>query len=195
MLFWLQFFVVLSLAVAASAIPLIPVAKVAYAEPEAPAHYEFQYSVHDGHTGDVKEQKESRQGYAVQGSYSLFQPDGVLRVVDYTADKENGFNAVVRYEGEPKPVPTKILAAPVAKVAYAPAPVAYSHQAPFAYSHQAPFAYAAPVAKVAYAAPVAKVAYAAPVAKLAYAAPVAKVAYPTPLASVSFSSPAISYHH
>lgn len=187
MLFWIQLVVVLSLAVAATAVPLIPVAKVAYAEPEAPAHYEFQYSVHDGHTGDIKEQKESRQGYAVQGSYSLVQPDGVLRVVDYTADKDSGFNAIVRYEGEPKHAPTKILAAPIAKVAYAHAPVAYSHQAPFAY--------AAPVAKVAYAAPVAKVAYAAPVAKLAYAAPLSKVAYSAPLASVSYSSPAISYHH
>lgn len=204
MSFQLQFIVVLSLAVAASAIPLVPVAKVAYAEPDEPAHYEFQYSVHDDHTGDIKEQKESRQGYAVQGSYSLVQPDGVLRVVDYTADKESGFNAVVRYEGQPKPAPTKILAAPVAKVAYAPAPVAYSH-APLTYTapvtkvaYAAPvakIAYAAPVAKLAYAAPVAKVTYAAPVAKLAYAAPVAKVAYPAPLTSVTFSSPAVSYHH
>lgn len=168
---------------------------MAYAEPDAPAHYEFQYSVHDDHTGDIKEHKESRQGYAVQGSYSLVQPDGVLRVVDYTADKESGFNAVVRYEGQPKLAPTKILAAPVAKVAYAPAPVSYSH-APVTYTAPvAKVAYAAPFAKLAYAAPIAKVAYAAPVAKVAYAAPVAKVAYPAPLASVTFSSPAVSYHH
>ncbi|XP_049871743.1 cuticle protein-like [Pectinophora gossypiella] len=191
-----KFFVILSLAVAASAVPLVPVAKLAYAEPSAPAHYEFQYSVHDDHTGDVKQQQEARAGDAVHGSYSLVQPDGVLRVVDYTADKEHGFNAIVRYEGHPAPAPTKVLApvayaAPVAKVAYA-APVAkVAYAAPVA-----KVAYAAPVAKVAYAAPVAKLAYAAPVAKLAYAAaPVAKVAYAAPLGHVTFSSPAVSYHH
>lgn len=40
-------------------------------EEHAPAHYDFSYSVHDGHTGDVKQQQESRRGDAVQGSYSL----------------------------------------------------------------------------------------------------------------------------
>ncbi|CAH2049185.1 unnamed protein product, partial [Iphiclides podalirius] len=152
--------------------------KVAYAEPEAPAHYDFSYSVHDTQSGDIKQQSEQRAGDSLQGSYSLVQPDGVHRIVDYTADEVHGFNAVVRYEGHP------IEAA--AKVAYAHAPVAYA---------SAPVSYAAPVAKLAYAAPVAKVAYAAPVAKLSYAAPVAKVAYSAPLSQVTFSSPAISYHH
>ncbi|CAH1637229.1 unnamed protein product [Spodoptera littoralis] len=182
-----KFVIVLSLAVAAYAVPLVPVSKVVYAEPEAPAHYDFSYSVHDDHSGDVKQQQESRQGDAVHGSYSLVQPDGVHRIVEYTADKEHGFNANVRYEGTP-------VHAEPAKIAYA-APVAK-------------IAYAAPVAKVAYAAPVAKVAYApaavsyshapvyaAPVAKVAYAAPVAKVAYAAPVAHVTYSSPAISYHH
>ncbi|KAJ8718597.1 hypothetical protein PYW08_002834 [Mythimna loreyi] len=173
-----KFVIVLSLAVAAYA-GLVPVSKVVYAEPEAPAHYDFSYSVHDDHSGDVKQQQESRAGDAVHGSYSLVQPDGVHRIVEYTADKVNGFNANVRYEGTPvHPAPAKIAyAAPVAKLAYA-----------------------APVAKVAYAAPVAKVAYApAPVAyshaPVAYAAPVAKVAYAAPVAQVTYSSPAISYHH
>ncbi|XP_046967774.1 cuticle protein 8-like [Vanessa cardui] len=173
-----KFVIVLALAVAASAIPLVPVAKIAYAEQEAPAHYEFQYSVHDEHNGDVKQQQESRAGDAVHGSYSLVQPDGVHRIVEYTADKEHGFNANVRYEGQPiaTPAPAKIAyAAPVAKVAYS-APVAY-HAAPVTY-------HAAPVAKVAYSAPVAY-----------HAAPVAKVAYAAPLTQVSFSSPVISYHH
>ncbi|XP_052742500.1 cuticle protein 18.6-like [Bicyclus anynana] len=172
-----QFVIVLALAAAASA-GLVPVAKVAYAEPEAPAHYEFQYSVQDGHTGDVKQQQEARAGDAVHGSYSLVQPDGVQRIVDYTADALHGFNAAVRYEGHPvaAPAPAKLAyAAPVARVAYA-APVAK-------------VAYAAPVS---YAAPVARVAYSAPVA---YAAPVAKVAYSAPLAQVSYSSPVVSYHH
>ncbi|XP_047532231.1 cuticle protein 8-like isoform X1 [Vanessa atalanta] len=188
-----KFVIVLALAVAASAVPLVPVAKIAYAEQEAPAHYEFQYSVHDEHSGDVKQQQESRAGDAVHGSYSLVQPDGVHRIVEYTADKEHGFNANVRYEGQPiaAPAPAKIAyAAPVAKVAYS-APVAY-HAAPVAY-HAAPVAKVAYSAPVAYhAAPVAKVAYSSP---LSYAAPVAKVAYAAPLTQVSFSSPVISYHH
>ncbi|CAH2087551.1 unnamed protein product [Euphydryas editha] len=181
-----QFVIVLALAVVASAVPLVPVAKIAYAEPEAPAHYEFQYSVHDEHTGDIKQQQEARAGDDVHGSYSLVQPDGVHRIVEYTSDKVNGFNANVRYEGTPipAPAPAKIAYAAPAKIAYA-APVTK-----IAYS--APISYAAPVAKVAYSAPVA---YAAPVAKISYAAPVAKVAYSAPLSQVSFSSPIISYHH
>ncbi|XP_068622858.1 cuticle protein 7-like [Battus philenor] len=167
--------VVLSLAVAACALPVVPVGKLAYAEPEAPAHYEFQYSVQDAQSGDVKQQQEARAGDTLHGSYSLVQPDGVQRIVDYSVDKDSGFNAVVRYEGHPTAAP--------AKIAYAPAPVAYA---------PAPVTYAAP--KISYA-PITKVAYAAPVAKLAYAAPAAKVAYSAPLTQVTFSSPAISYHH
>ncbi|CAH0588150.1 unnamed protein product [Chrysodeixis includens] len=149
---------------------------VAYVEPEAPAHYEFNYSVQDSHSGDVKQQQESRAGDAVQGSYSLVQPDGVRRIVHYSADHEHGFNAEVSYEGTP--------------IAHAPAKIAVA----------APVAYAAPIAKVAYTAPVAKVSY-APAAvsyahtPVAYAAPVAKIAYAAPVAHVSYASPAISYHH
>ncbi|XP_013169753.1 PREDICTED: cuticle protein-like [Papilio xuthus] len=180
-----KFFAILSLAVAASALPVVPVGKAVYTEVEQPAHYEFQYNVQDSHTGDVKQQHEARAGDAVQGSYSLLQPDGLTRIVHYSSDAVNGFNAQVSYEGHATSAPAQLAyAAPVAKVAYA-----------------------APVAKVAYAAPVAKYAYspvanyAAPVAKYAYspvasyAAPVAKVAYAAPLTQVSFSSPAISYHH
>ncbi|XP_026493442.2 cuticle protein 8-like [Vanessa tameamea] len=191
-------------AASAIAVPFVPVAKVAYAEQEAPAHYEFQYSVHDEQSGDVKQQQESRAGDAVHGSYSLVQPDGVHRIVEYTADNEHGFNANVRYEGQPiaAPAPAKIAyaapakiayAAPITKVAYS-APVAYA--APVVKAYSAPLAYTAPVTKVAYAAPVAKFAYAAPVAKVHYAsAPVAKVAYEGSLGHVTFSSPAVSYSH
>ena len=134
--------IVLALAAAASALPVLQ-----YAEVEAPANYEFQYSVHDNQSGDVKQQQEARAGDAVHGSYSLVQPDGVHRIVDYSADKVNGFNAVVRYEGQPiVSAPAKIAYAPVAKVAYS-----------------APVAYAAPVAKLAYAAPLAQVSYSSPV--------------------------------
>ncbi|XP_068630709.1 cuticle protein 7-like [Battus philenor] len=64
-----------------------------------PAHYSFEYSVADSHTGDIKSQHESREGDAVQGSYSLHEADGTVRTVQYTADAHNGFNAVVHREG------------------------------------------------------------------------------------------------
>ncbi|XP_030377247.1 cuticle protein 7 [Scaptodrosophila lebanonensis] len=65
-------------------------------EVEAPAHYDFSYSVRDDHTGDIKSQTESRKGDQVQGQYTLIDADGYLRTVDYTSDAHNGFNAIVR---------------------------------------------------------------------------------------------------
>ncbi|XP_072940670.1 uncharacterized protein [Epargyreus clarus] len=65
----------------------------------APAHYAFQYSVNDPHTGDIKSQHETREGDAVHGSYSLHEADGTVRQVDYTADKHSGFNAIVHRQG------------------------------------------------------------------------------------------------
>lgn len=53
-------------------------------------HYSYNYGVHDGHTGDVKSQHESRDGDVVKGQYSLVEPDGSVRTVDYTADDHNG---------------------------------------------------------------------------------------------------------
>ncbi|XP_045446366.1 cuticle protein 19-like [Melitaea cinxia] len=66
-----------------------------YAHPK----YEFQYQVADHHTGDIKSQHEARDGDHVTGSYSLHQPDGVLRTVHYNADKHSGFNAQVEFSG------------------------------------------------------------------------------------------------
>ncbi|KAK9876732.1 hypothetical protein WA026_014970 [Henosepilachna vigintioctopunctata] len=59
-------------------------------------HYNFAYSVNDFQTGDSKSQHETRQGDAVRGQYSLSEPDGTRRTVDYTADAQNGFNAIVQ---------------------------------------------------------------------------------------------------
>ncbi|CAG4941781.1 unnamed protein product [Parnassius apollo] len=83
----------------------VPVAQaVHYAAPAADydghdyyAHpkYDYTYSVADPHTGDHKSQHEIRDGDAVHGSYSLLQPDGSVRTVDYTANDHTGFNAVV----------------------------------------------------------------------------------------------------
>lgn len=138
---------------------------LAYAEEHyenhAPAEYDFKYSVNDPHTGDVKDQQESRRGDNVQGQYSLVEPDGQRRTVQYTADAHNGFNAVVHREGPTHhvaPVAHHVVAAPVAYAAQPThhtsihqVPIAYTqhHQAaPVAYTqqyHTAPLAYAAPL--------------------------------------------------
>ncbi|XP_063621383.1 pro-resilin-like [Cydia splendana] len=61
--------------------------------------YAFNYGVADHSTGDVKSQHETRDGDVVQGQYSLVEPDGSVRTVDYTADPVHGFNAVVSKSG------------------------------------------------------------------------------------------------
>lgn len=67
-----------------------------YAHPQ----YKFNYGVDDPHTGDHKSQYEERDGGVVKGSYSVADPDGTYRTVHYTADDQNGFNAVVSKEGK-----------------------------------------------------------------------------------------------
>ncbi|XP_046393597.1 cuticle protein 7-like [Ischnura elegans] len=66
-----------------------------YAHPK----YQFEYGVQDHHTGDIKSQHEERDGDVVKGAYSLHEPDGTVRTVEYTADGHNGFNAVVHRSG------------------------------------------------------------------------------------------------
>ncbi|CAH2104228.1 unnamed protein product [Euphydryas editha] len=68
-----------------------------YPEP----NYSFAYEVNDAHTGDVKSQHESRRGDIVIGQYSLVQPDGVQRTVDYSANDHTGFLATVNNQGRP----------------------------------------------------------------------------------------------
>ncbi|XP_017774772.1 PREDICTED: cuticle protein 8-like [Nicrophorus vespilloides] len=81
----------------------IPIIKAVHQEVYADAHpqYSYQYGVQDDHTGDVKNQHEERDGDVVKGYYTLVQPDGVTRIVHYSADSHNGFNAEVVYKGEP----------------------------------------------------------------------------------------------
>ncbi|TKX27997.1 cuticular protein RR-2 [Spodoptera litura] len=127
--------------------------------------YNFGYNVADSLTGDYKSQSEQRNGDLVQGQYSLVDSDGTRRVVDYTADSVNGFNAVVRKE--PLVAAAPVVAAPArlaaAPVAAAPV-VAARYTAPVAYTA----AYTAPAARLAYSAPVAA-AYTAPFARYAAA--------------------------
>ncbi|XP_060810522.1 larval cuticle protein A2B-like [Amyelois transitella] len=61
--------------------------------------YDFAYEVNDAHTGDIKSQHEARRGDTVLGQYSLVQPDGVTRTVDYRADDRTGFQATVNNDG------------------------------------------------------------------------------------------------
>jgi Insect cuticle protein len=61
--------------------------------------YKYEYGVKDAHTGDHKNQWETRDGDVVKGEYSLDEADGTKRVVSYTSDKHNGFNAVVKKIG------------------------------------------------------------------------------------------------
>lgn len=58
--------------------------------------YKFEYQVHDKKTGDVKQQKEERDGDVVKGEYSIVEPDGNVRTVEYTADWKTGFHAQVK---------------------------------------------------------------------------------------------------
>ncbi|KAM3962385.1 adult-specific cuticular protein ACP-20-like [Aphomia sociella] len=59
--------------------------------------FEFEYKVEDPHTGDKKSQHEVRDGDHVKGYYSLHQPDGSIRHVDYHGDKHSGFHATVKH--------------------------------------------------------------------------------------------------
>lgn len=61
---FLQILCFIAIIAATSAIPI-------ELHADAPAHYDFSYSVHDAHTGDIKSQSESRKGDAVSGRYEL----------------------------------------------------------------------------------------------------------------------------
>ncbi|XP_037299063.1 cuticle protein 21 [Manduca sexta] len=64
---------------------------------QAHPKYAFEYEIADPHTGDKKSQHETRDGDVVKGYYSLHEADGSTRIVEYTADKHNGFNAIVKH--------------------------------------------------------------------------------------------------
>ncbi|XP_075970778.1 uncharacterized protein LOC142973107 [Anticarsia gemmatalis] len=59
--------------------------------------YEFEYKVEDAHTGDHKSQHEHRDGDVVKGYYSLHEPDGSVRHVEYHGDHHTGFHADVKH--------------------------------------------------------------------------------------------------
>ncbi|KAK9496881.1 hypothetical protein O3M35_006752 [Rhynocoris fuscipes] len=108
----------------ALAIKAAPVAKQIIEYVDAHPAYQFEYSVHDAHTGDVKEQSETRDGDVVKGQYSLIEPDGSKRIVEYTADDHNGFNAIVHREHNQHPQVLQKVAVAAPAIAYKAAPIA-----------------------------------------------------------------------
>ncbi|XP_068621440.1 larval cuticle protein A2B-like [Battus philenor] len=100
--------------------------------------YEFNYAVNDPHTGDNKAQSEVRDGDVVKGSYSLAEPDGTIRIVEYTADAVSGFNAVVKRIGQsahPQQIITPVLTKAVAQPMLTQAPlIASDHVSNVGYS-------------------------------------------------------------
>nr|AYA49941.1 cuticular protein 86 [Leptinotarsa decemlineata] len=59
--------------------------------------YSFTYGVHDGESENSQTHRESRNGDEVHGEYRVLQPDGLVRIVRYTADPSTGFKATVEY--------------------------------------------------------------------------------------------------
>lgn len=61
------------------------------------AQYKFGYKVNEVKTGDIKHHTESRKENEVKGEYSVVEPNGVIRLVQYIANSK-GFNAIVRHQ-------------------------------------------------------------------------------------------------
>ncbi|EEZ99677.1 cuticle protein precursor [Tribolium castaneum] len=69
-----------------------------YIDYRARPRYHYDYNVHDHHTHDFHHQWEHRDGKEVKGEYSLIQPDGRRRTVEYRAGK-HGADYRIKYEG------------------------------------------------------------------------------------------------
>ncbi|XP_034836063.1 larval cuticle protein A2B-like [Maniola hyperantus] len=112
--------------------------------PPTSTKYNYWYDIVDPSTGDTKSQHEFRQGDLVKGSYSVIDPDGTKRTVDYTADSKHGFKAVVRTEPTlsntiakhhfithyPSLVPSSQIHSPIRKVYPYPVPYARKLEVP-----------------------------------------------------------------
>ncbi|CAG9769452.1 unnamed protein product [Ceutorhynchus assimilis] len=160
------------------AAPSAVLAKVSDATFDPNPQYSFAYDVQDSLTGDSKSQIESRNGDIVQGQYSLADPDGTRRIVDYTADPINGFNAVVRKAplAVAAPVVARAVAAPAPVVA-APAPIVAARAVAAPYVARSAPLFAAP-APLGYSAPLGYPAQLSYPAQLGFPAPAARIAAP-----------------
>jgi hypothetical protein len=122
--------VVLALALASVvSIEGAPGAPAYAADYHAYPKYSYSYGVKDALTGDSKSAHETRDGDVVKGSYSLVQPDGVLRTVHYTADPVHGFQAEVINSAPAVHAVKKVAVAPVV------APVAKAYDFGQGYGH------------------------------------------------------------
>lgn len=65
--------------------------------------FDFGYIVDDEETDASFGHTSNSDGKQVTGQYRVVLPDCRTQIVTYTADRENGFNAEVTYEGEPCP--------------------------------------------------------------------------------------------
>jgi len=63
-----------------------------------PVPFNFGYEVSSADTGDTKSHQETLEDGVLRGSYSVVQPDGFRRVVNYVSDAEHGFRADVTFE-------------------------------------------------------------------------------------------------
>ncbi|KAJ0179779.1 hypothetical protein K1T71_004370 [Dendrolimus kikuchii] len=128
--------------------------------------YSFNYGVADHTTGDIKSQHETRDGDVVKGQYSLVEPDGSIRTVDYTADSVHGFNArvtktgpsvhapplqvapvkpVIQYVTKPVPVPVEVPKQVYPQQVYAsPSPFIYPNAGPSQFPEYDGFEYDGP---------------------------------------------------
>ncbi|GJQ73100.1 hypothetical protein Trydic_g1729 [Trypoxylus dichotomus] len=57
--------------------------------------YSYNYGISNEATGDNKSKWEKRENNVVRGAYSIVEPDGTTRLVEYTADA-NGFHPVIK---------------------------------------------------------------------------------------------------
>lgn len=191
---------------------------LARAEPYSYPQYAFGYDVQDAITGDNKNQFEVRNGDVVRGQYSLNDPDGTRRIVDYSADDASGFNAIVRKEPlgfkaiTPLPVLNKPLlnlnagiVAPTnivnpAPLIRAPLPVGLPFASPLIADSRIALGYAPtygvnPILRSQLGLPLQ---YAAPQLGLQYTTPQVGLSYPLPLnnapiVKTSFTTPYGSY--
>ncbi|XP_037828492.1 larval cuticle protein A2B-like [Lucilia sericata] len=161
---FIAFFACLAVA-SAGVIPAAPLAAVAQVEEYDPhPQYSYGYDVKDAISGDSKTAVETRDGGFVQGQYSLNDADGYRRIVDYTSDPINGFNAVVRREPLVAAVAAPVVAAPApvvkaAPVVAAPAAVPFTYAAAPVVKAAAPLVAGPAVVKTTFASPLISYAY------------------------------------
>lgn len=177
---------------------------------ERPVEYEFAYAVNEHSTGDIKSHQESRKGNMVTGRYELIDSDGFRRIVEYTADEHNGFNAIVRRE----PTDIKIPVFEPHHVSHYKPAHYYPHEAHSEHFNGAHFEHEIPVQHQYVAPKLFKTTTVKPIVKLApiivaepehkvaqvkYVAPVVKVAKPVQHdhlnTHVSYNAPEFNYHY